>query len=125
MAPVPCRGVSSVSIDIGKGFVGATIRAGERFLDVFTPGVQLFEGEGEREEEGTALSFVLHESFTPLSALAFIVFVSLYTPCMATLGAIRAEFGGWWALFSAVSQTGMAWLVATFVFQLGHLLGFT
>ncbi len=112
-------------LDIGKGFVGATIRAGERFLDVFTPGVQLFEGEGGREEEGTALSFVLHESFTHLSALAFIVFVSLYTPCMATLGAIRAEFGGWWAFFSAVSQTGMAWLVATLVFQMGHLLGFT
>ena len=112
-------------MDIGKGFMGATIRAGERFLDVFTPGVQLFGSAGEREEEGTALSFVLHKSFTPLSALAFIVFVSLYTPCMATLGAIRAEFGGWWALFSAVSQTGMAWLVATLVFQLGHLLGFT
>ncbi len=112
-------------LDIGKGFIGATLRAGERFLDVFTPGVQLFGSDGEREEEGTALSFVLHKSFTPLSALAFIVFVSLYTPCMATLGAIRAEFGGWWALFSAVSQTGMAWLVATLVFQLGHLLGFT
>lgn len=112
-------------MDIGKGFMGATVRAGERFLDVFTPGVQLFGSAGEREEEGTALSFVLHKSFTPLSALAFIVFVSLYTPCMATLGAIRAEFGRWWALFSAVSQTGMAWLVATLVFQLGHLLGFT
>jgi ferrous iron transport protein B len=111
-------------VDIGRGFIVATIRAGERLLDTFTPGVQLFAGEGEREEEGTALSFVLQDSFTPLSALAFIVFVSLYTPCMATLGAIRAEFGGWWALFSAVSQTGMAWLVATLVFQLGHLFGF-
>ena len=111
-------------VDIGRGFIVATIRAGERLLDTFTPGVPLFAGEGEREEEGTALSSVLQDSFTPLSALAFIVFVSLYTPCMATLGAIRAEFGGWWALFSAVSQTGMAWLVATLVFQLGHLLGF-
>jgi ferrous iron transport protein B len=111
-------------VDIGRGFIVATIRAGERLLDTFTPGVPLFAGEGEREEEGTALSSVLQDSFTPLSALAFIVFVSLYTPCMATLGAIRTEFGGWWALFSAVSQTGMAWLVATLVFQLGHLLGF-
>jgi ferrous iron transport protein B len=99
-------------IDIGKGFIGATISAGERLLDALTPGVQLFGGEGE-------------SSFTPLSALAFIVFVSLYTPCVATLGAIRAEFGGRWALFSAVSQTGMAWLVATLVFQLGRLLVLT
>ena len=111
-------------LDIGKGFIEATIRAGERFLDAITPGVQLFGGERASEEEGTALSFVLHDSFTPLSALAFIVFVSLYTPCMATLGAIRAEFGGWWAIFSAVSQTGMAWLVATFIFHLGRLFGF-
>ena len=111
-------------LESGKGFVRATVRAGERFFNAVTPGVQLFKGEGEREEEGTALSFVLNESFTPLSALAFIVFVSLYTPCMATLGAIRAEFGGRWAFFSAVSQTGMAWLMATLIFQLGHLLGF-
>ncbi|MEE9513759.1 MAG: ferrous iron transport protein B [Anaerolineales bacterium] len=111
--------------DIGRGFIGATISAGERLLDALTPGVQLFGGEEEREEGGTALSYSLQNSFTPLSALAFIVFVSLYTPCVATLGAIRAEFGGRWALFSAVSQTGMAWLVATLVFQLGHLLGLT
>jgi len=112
-------------LDIGRGFIGATIHAGERFLDAITPGVQLFGGEGDAEEEGTALSFVLHDSFTPLSALAFIIFVSLYTPCMATLGAIRAEFGGRWALLSAVSQTGMAWLAATLIFQLGRLLGFS
>ncbi len=112
-------------IDIGEGFVGATIRAGERLLDALTPGIQVFGGEGEREEGGTALSYSLQNAFTPFSALAFIVFVSLYTPCIATLGAIRAEFGGWWALFSAVSQTGMAWLVATLVFQLGRLLVLT
>lgn len=112
-------------VDIGKGFIEATIRAGARLLDALTPGVQLFGGEGAREEGGTALSYSLQNSFTPLSALAFIVFVSLYTPCVATLGAIRAEFGGRWALFSAVSQTGMAWLVATLVFQLGRLLGLT
>jgi ferrous iron transport protein B len=110
---------------IGKGFIDATISAGKRLLEVFTPGVQSFGSDGALEEEGTALGAALHNTFTPLSALAFIVFVSIYTPCMATLGAIRAEFHGRWAFFSALSQTGMAWLLATIIFQLGRWLGFT
>ena len=109
---------------IVKGFIIATISAGERLLDIFTPGVQPFGSEEVVEEDGTSLGAALHNTFTPLSAMAFIVFVSIYTPCMATLGAIRAEFHGRWAFFSALSQTGMAWLLATILFQMGRWLGF-
>ena len=64
----------------------------------------------------------LQTVFSPLSALAFMVFVLLYVPCIATLGAIRAEFGWRWAAFSASYQIGIAWLLAVAVYQVGSLI---
>jgi ferrous iron transport protein B len=56
------------------------------------------------------------------AALAFMVFVLLYTPCIATLAAERQEFGTKWMWISAVGQLALAWLVASAVFQVGKAL---
>jgi ferrous iron transport protein B len=53
-----------------------------------------------------------------------LVFVLLYVPCVATLGAIKHEFGTSWAVTSAVYQTAVAWVAAFLVYQVGTLLGF-
>ncbi|WP_298814590.1 ferrous iron transport protein B [Chloroflexus sp.] len=58
-----------------------------------------------------------------LAALAFLVFVLLYTPCVATLAASRHEFGLRWMLVSLVGQFVIAWLAALLVFQGGLALG--
>lgn len=58
-----------------------------------------------------------------LAAFAFMLFVLLYVPCTATIAAQRAELGGGWAWFSVALNTGVAWVVATVVFQVGRLLG--
>jgi ferrous iron transport protein B len=58
-----------------------------------------------------------------LAALAFMVFVLLYTPCMATVGAIRQEVGSRWMWGSVIGQTALAWAMAVAVFQIGSLLG--
>lgn len=108
---------------IGNGFFTATIDAGKELVKTLTPGLTIFGMEEETED--TALSGALQDVFTPLSALAFLVFVLLYVPCVATLGAIRGEFGWKWAVFSAVYQTVTAWLLAVLVYQGGLLLGFT
>jgi ferrous iron transport protein B len=70
------------------------------------------------------LSLALREHFTPLSASALLVFVLLYVPCIATLSAIKFEFGTSWAVTSAVYQTAVAWVAAFIVYQGGKLLGF-
>ena len=44
----------------------------------------------------------LHQAFTPLSAFAFLVFVLLYVPCLATVGAQIQEFGWQWTALSIV-----------------------
>lgn len=60
--------------------------------------------------------------FTPASAMAFMVFVLLYFPCVATLTAIRHETGSWkYPLFSVVYNTSLAWLLAFLTFQLMRL----
>jgi ferrous iron transport protein B len=109
---------------IGRGFLEATRDSLLAFVDTLTPFIPI-AGSGEDTAVETELGQALKDAFTPLSALAFLVFVLLYVPCMATLGAIRAEFGARWAIFSAVYQTGMAWMMAVAVYQIGTFLGAT
>ena len=64
-------------------------------------------------------------SFTALSALAFMVFTQLYTPCVTALGTIKKETGKWkWVFFAAGYTFAAAWIVSFIVYQLGRLLGF-
>lgn len=58
------------------------------------------------------LSAALARSATPAGALAYLVFVLLYTPCVATLAALRMEFGRRWAWFSALYQLVVAYALA-------------
>lgn len=57
--------------------------------------------------------------FTPASAMAFMVFVLLYFPCIATLAAISRETGSWkYSLFSVVYNTSLAWIFSFLTFRL-------
>ena len=58
-----------------------------------------------------------------LAALAFMVFVLLYTPCAATLATIRSQLGSRWMVVSAVGQGVVAWLLATLVYRIGLWTG--
>jgi len=104
------------------GFVEATVDTVKATISLI-PGVDLM-GEGEEEEEDTALIEALQGDFTPLSAVAFNVFVLLYIPCMVAIAAARHEYGNKWALFNAVYLTALGWIVSTLIFQVGRLLGF-
>jgi ferrous iron transport protein B len=60
--------------------------------------------------------------WTSLNAYAFMVFAALYIPCVAAIGAIRAETKSWkWTGFSIFYSTGVAWLLSTLIFQIGSL----
>lgn len=63
-------------------------------------------------------------AFTPLSAFSFMVFVLLYTPCIAALSAIRKEMGSAkWTAVSIGYQLLAAWFISALVFQVGTLAG--
>ncbi len=60
--------------------------------------------------------------FTAASAMAFMVFVLLYFPCIATLSAITRETGSWkYTLFTVLYNTGLAWLLAFITFRIALL----
>jgi ferrous iron transport protein B len=62
---------------------------------------------------------------TPLTALAFMVFTLIYTPCLGTLAMIRREAGTWgWAGFTVVYGLGLGWVLAWSTVALGRLMGF-
>lgn len=70
----------------------------------------------------TMLQRALQRAMTPASALAFMVFILLYFPCVATFVAIRQEAGGWkWAIGSAVYTVILAWVLAFVVYRIALL----
>ena len=106
---------------IAKGFVDAAVSSAKIFLSIL-PGVDLVDEQTQMEN--TALSLALQERFTTLSAVSLLVFVLLYVPCVATLGAIKHEFGASWAVTSGIYQTVIAWIIAFMIYQGGLMLGF-
>jgi ferrous iron transport protein B len=84
---------------------------------VSTLGVVYAAGEG-------GLRSVLAANFSPLAAYSFLTMVLIYTPCAATLGAIKAETQSWkWPIISAVYLFVLAWIVSFIIYQGGLLLG--
>jgi len=80
----------------------------------------------DRESGGEALSRALKTAgMEPLAALAMMVFVLLYLPCLATVAAIRRETGSTgWMVFGIASNTSVAWGLAFVVYQGGKLVGY-
>lgn len=61
--------------------------------------------------------------FTPVVALAFLVFVLIYFPCIAVVAVVKKETGGWkWATFLAVYTTALAYILSFLVYQIGNLI---
>ena len=63
--------------------------------------------------------------WTPLTALAFMVFTLIYTPCIGTIAMIRRESGSWkWAGFTVAYGLGLGWALAFGTVQAGRMMGF-
>lgn len=98
--------------------IGLISGVGAKELVVSTLGV-LYTNEGDVENVNLSNRIPI----TPLVALAYMLFVLIYFPCIATFAAIKQESGSWkWAIFTARYTTGLAWLIAFTVFQIGSLI---
>ncbi|MBR4729756.1 MAG: ferrous iron transport protein B [Prevotella sp.] len=65
---------------------------------------------------------MLKDGINPLAAYAYLIFILLYFPCIATIAAIKNETGSWrWAAFAALYTTVVAWIVSAAVYQIGGL----
>lgn len=124
MGEQPSLGDSAREIVTGFGY--AMLGALEE-----TPGiVGIHLRVAEEDAPPSGLQASIRRSFSESSgghgraaALAFVVFVLLYTPCMAAAGAIRHETSTRWMWLSIVGQTTLAWVFAVVVFQGGKVIG--
>jgi ferrous iron transport protein B len=75
------------------------------------------------QEGGMSFLSALQTLFTPLTAYVFLVFVLLYTPCIAVIGIIKRETNSWkWTFFSIGYQFLVAWLFSFVFYLIGGLI---
>ena len=83
------------------------------------------EAEDAVETAEAMLGTGMGSAFTTMSALAFMVFSQIYTPCVTALGTIKKETNSWkWMFFAAGYMFALAWVVSLLVYQIGTALGF-
>jgi ferrous iron transport protein B len=83
----------------------------------------LYQVGREAGEESEGLRAAIQNAMTPLIGYAFMIFVLVYTPCLATVAAIRRETGSrGWAAFSVGYSLILAWILAFIIYQGGMLL---
>lgn len=107
--------------------VGLITGIAAKELVVSTLGVMYAEGakvsDGEDLSEDTQLQSALAADLTPAAALAFMVFVLLYFPCIATFVAIKNETGKWrWAVACCAYTMIVAWVMAFLTYRLALLI---
>ena len=105
--------------EIGKNFLDANVEAVKSILKIIGIGQE----EAEEEESDTTLMSAVRNAFTPLSAFSFLVFLLLYTPCMATVFAIKQELNSWkWTGISVFVSFSSAWIVSFIVYNVGKIV---
>ena len=91
-------------------------------LVVSTLGV-MYASDPTVEEDNTQLQAVLSSSVTLPTAVAFMLFILLYFPCIATFVAIKNETGKWkWAIAVCAYTMAVAWVCAFIGFHLTALI---
>ena len=95
--------------------VGIVAGVGAKELVVSTLGVMY-------ADQAPTLQDALVQTVPPAGALAYMVFILLYFPCIATFVAIKNESGGWkWAIITAIYTIVLAWVAAFITFRIASL----
>jgi ferrous iron transport protein B len=83
-------------------------------------------GVGDAATAGISeLAAPIQNAYSPLAGLAFMTFSLLYMPCIAAFATLKREMNSWkWTLIAIGYQTGVAYVVALLVYQIGSLWGF-
>lgn len=98
--------------------------ASAKEIIVSTLGVLYSVDDAEDNTSSLSAHLVASKNYTQASALAMIIFILLYFPCIATVLAIAQEAGGWrWAAFSILYNTALAWVFAFVVYHIGCWIG--
>ncbi|MBR1705840.1 MAG: ferrous iron transport protein B [Bacteroidales bacterium] len=104
--------------------VGLLAGIGAKELVISTLGVTYAQdGEEYAEGDDTQLQAALKATIPTAAALAYMVFVLLYFPCIATFVAIKNETGKWrWAILVCLYTMLVAWVMAFMAYRTALLL---
>jgi len=83
--------------------------------------ISVFGMLGNFGNSGEGSSLVIRTWYTIPEALGLMVFFNLYAPCLATIGAIKAEAGWKWMWFSIGYGIALGWIMAFIVYRVGML----
>ncbi|MFO7983495.1 MAG: ferrous iron transport protein B [Desulfuromonadales bacterium] len=90
---------------------------------VSTFGTAYSLGELDPESSGALSSRLANDpTWSPVSAIALIVFVLLYAPCFVTVVTMAKESSWRWALFATCFNTALGFALAVAVYQVGTIL---
>ncbi|WP_295610788.1 ferrous iron transport protein B [uncultured Methanobrevibacter sp.] len=110
-------------LGFGTWQAAVAIIAGLAAKEVVVATFGTLAGMEEDDEEG--ITSLVHDTFTPLSAYAFMAFTLLYTPCFAAIGAIKQETNSYkWALTMCGITLVTAYIVSFLIYNVGLLAGF-
>ena len=84
-------------------------------------GVDIYVGDMKNQTMNSIITAGAAVMFTPSSALSFMVFCLLYSPCLATLSVFRKEIGKKWTYLSILIQFAVAYIASFIVYQLSEL----
>lgn len=122
--------LSPIFIPLGFGSWGATsaLLAGLVAKEIIISSIAMFNGVSLSDK---TLNSKIYQSlristnpvcFTPASALSYMVFCLLYSPCLATIMVLRKEIGKKWTLISIIVQFVMAYLMTLIVYTSTSLI---
>ncbi len=113
----PLGDIADAFKSIWENFLGVFISA-----DLVGVGVISEDQETVSEELETDASVFKHlkDKFTPLQAYAYLLFVLMYFPCLAVVGAVRKEAGWLYTLLMIFYTTSLAWIVAVLFYQIAE-----
>lgn len=110
-------GVIFIPLGFSDWRVGAALITGFTAKEAVISTLAVLTGASLTELGGT-----LHSLFSPLSAISFLVFTLLYTPCVAAISAVRRELGSLKGTIVVILyQTGFAWVTAFVIYQVGRI----
>lgn len=122
--------LSPIFIPLGFGSWGATsaLLAGLVAKEIIISSIAMFNGVSLSDKTlNSKISQSLRIStnpvcFTPASALSYMVFCLLYSPCLATIMVLRKEIGKKWTFISIIVQFVVAYIMALIVYASTSLI---
>jgi ferrous iron transport protein B len=107
---------------IADSFIEAISEFKEGIIGAFHKFFNPFKLEEiEQEEEELNTHYLKHKFKSVHQVIAYLLFIMIYAPCMASIVAARTEAGSRLALFQVVYLTVLAWIVGTFYYQFSQL----